>query len=326
MREGESDRTIRAPARCRLLAAAVLPRRVADFGCGNLDGLAYVRGPVDRAGMAGASRRWWDAGWRVIGPTAGSLTVPAGNQLKVQLRSVPDPASLSCLERCGAQVLSLAGAGSAVEALAHLRNLDGLRALDLWSVPVDDDVLGGVWDYRWMEFLEGLNLWGTLVSDAGLAALAARTRLRRLHVPGRRTGDAAMACLADMTSLRELDLGGSSVTDEGLLLLAGAPNLTRLSLWGTGISDEGLAILASFPRLTELDLGSTPMTDAGLHHLQLPQFKRICLLDSLVTPDGVRQLKAELPGCQIEPAGTRSGWAGLIPPPAAGRHDWGRRG
>lgn len=319
MREGDRGPTIRAPARCRPLAAAVLPRRQVEFGTGGLRGLAYVRGPARGAGMAGASRRWWDAGWRVLGRTVGRLTVPAGNQLKVQLQELPALRALSWLEEAGVQVLSLAGADAAVGALAHLRRLDGLQALDLWSAPVDDDLLGDVWDCRWMELLEGLNLWGTWVSDAGLAELAARTQLRRLHVPGRGTSDAAMSRLATMTTLHELDLSGSSVTDWGLAELAGAPNLTRLSLWGTGITDHGLAALASFPRLTELELGSTEVTDRGLDLLHLPRLKKISLLDSLVTPAGLNRLRAELASCQVEPAPAAAGWAGLVPPAASGR-------
>lgn len=320
MREGDSSYSIRAPARCRPLAAAVLPLRQVEFGCGDLTGVAYVRGPLRGAGgMVGASRRWWDAGWRVVGTLNGAVTVPSGNQLKVQIQSIPDQALLSCLESAGAQVLSLAGSGAAVGALARLRRLDGLQALDLWSAPVDDETLGDVWDYRWMELLEGLNLWGTLVSDAGLAELACRTRLRRLHVPGRRTGDGAMSCLSAVTSLQELDLAGSSVTDWGLAKLAGAPNLSRLSLWGTAVSDRGLAWLETFPRLTEVDLGSTGITDRGLHRLHLPRLKRICLLDSLVSPEGIRRLQAELPSCHIEPAPSARRYAGHIPPQMSGR-------
>jgi len=319
MRESEGDRIIRAPARCRPMAGSVLPHRQVEFGTGDLRGLAYVRGPRGGSGMAGASRRWWDAGWRVLGRTAGRLTVPAGNQLKVQLWEMPDLPSLPWLEEAGVQVLSLAGAGSAVGVLPHLRRLDGLQTLDLWSAPVDDDLLGDVGDCPWMEPLEGLNLWGTRVSDAGLTALACRTQLRRLHVPGRRTGDAAMPCLASMTSLRELDLAGSSVTDRGLAELAGAPNLARLSLWGTAVSDDGLAWLATFPRLTDVDLGSTVVSDEGLHRLCLPRLKRISLLDSLVSPAGLQRLRGELPSCEIDPPHREAGWAGQTPPPPPAR-------
>src|SRR5256886_599871 len=146
------------------------------------------------------------------------------------------------------------------------------------------------------------DLWGTRVSDAGLATLASLPGLRRLTVPGRHIGDAGMPCLADLGSLRELDLSGSSVTDAGLAFLTRAHSLVRLSLWGTHVTDEGLRHLHRLTSLAEIELGATSVTDAGLVHLLHLPLRHVSLGDSLVSPKGLRMLRTALPGCRVEPA------------------------
>ena len=295
---------------CQPLKALTLPRRVVCFPPGDPLGLAFVRGPMRGSGLAGGSRRWWDQGWRPAGPARGCLTVPAGNQLKVQVAGSLTPRLLGYLEEAHVDALSVAGQAAPDDILALLPRLESLQALDLWSVPIDDDGLSEVWNCPW---LEAINLWGTRVSDSGLAGLATLRWLRRLTVPGQRTGDRAMALLATLGALRELDLSGSSVTDAGLADLADAGSLRRLSLWGTAITDDGLQALAAFPRLSELDLGATAITDAGLGHLRALGLRRLSLVDTLITHDGLRALRGDLPSCRIEPMALGSGCAGRHP-------------
>jgi hypothetical protein len=111
-----------------------------------------------------------------------------------------------------------------------------------------------------------------------------------------------MADLAAMAALRDLDLSGSGVTDEGLATLSASRSILRLSLWGTAITDAGLAALSRFPALCEVDLGSTAVTDGALVHLIGLGLHRLSLRDTLVSPDGARQVREAVGGCRVDPS------------------------
>ena len=78
-----------------------------------------------------------------------------------------------------------------------------------------------------------LNLAGTQVTDAGLAAVRGFDRLRRLHLERTGVGDAALAHVALLADLEYLNLYGTSVTIAGLEKLVGIEHLGRLYIGQT---------------------------------------------------------------------------------------------
>jgi serine/threonine protein kinase len=92
----------------------------------------------------------------------------------------------------------------------------------------------------------------------------------------RKANDAGLAALEGLTELTELGLSGTSVTDRGIAKLRTLRALKNLSLSDTGISDGAI------PDLKLLD---------GLRFLDLQNTK--------ISSDGLQQLRAALPRCQI---------------------------
>ncbi|MEN3940865.1 c-type cytochrome domain-containing protein [Prosthecobacter sp. SYSU 5D2] len=117
--------------------------------------------------------------------------------------------------------------------------------------------------------------------------------------------DAGLAALAPAAEkITSVDLARTKVTDAGLAALAPMKNLTELHLENTGITDAGLDHLKGLAALEYLNLYNTKVTDAGAQKLAgLTKLKALYLWQTGVTKAGVAQLKAKLPGAQIN-----TGW------------------
>jgi uncharacterized membrane protein len=95
-----------------------------------------------------------------------------------------------------------------------------------------------------------LDLSGTQISDAGLAAVEQFPNLTRLHLNRTAITDAGMTHLARLSHLEYLNLYGTKITDAGLVPLAGLGNLRALYCWQTGVTTQGIDRLkASQPKL-----------------------------------------------------------------------------
>ena len=324
MTSAEHDPMESTSGPCRPLRTLLLPRRELLFPEDQSVGTVHLRGPGERGSLAGGHRRRWGPGWRDAGEATGRVPVPAGNEVKLRVRTEAccDPGVLRRLDPGDVQALSLAGAGGCKPWVTSLRHLEGLEILDLWAASAGDEAMQFV---SRLSRLRVLDLWGTRVSDAGLAMLTSLPGLRRLTVPGRHIGDAGMPSLADLGSLRELDLSGSSVTDAGLAFLTRAHSLVRLSLWGTHVTDGGLRHLQRLTSLAEIDLGATSVTDGGLAHLLHLPLRHVSLEDSLVSLKGLRMLRAALPGCRVEPAEGAEHCQRWRPPQLRRGRAWRRR-
>ena len=90
-----------------------------------------------------------------------------------------------------------------------------------------------------------LDLAGTAVTDAGLAAVAAMPNLRALHLKRTAVTDAGLARLSHLARLESLDLYGTAVTDAGLTALRPLPNLARLYVWRTKVTPAAAAAFAT---------------------------------------------------------------------------------
>jgi Leucine Rich repeat len=154
------------------------------------------------------------------------------------------------------------------------------------------------------------------LGEAGFAALATVTHLRRLELSGhtedpRVTGiggligleqlrlhypeldDRAMTEIGKLIRLRELDLGGTALSDVGLAALAGLGGLEALTLSSTRVTNRGLAHLATLAHLQRLELDHTDVVDAGVHHLiGLQELVSLRLDHTLVTDAAVDDLLA----------------------------------
>jgi hypothetical protein len=132
-----------------------------------------------------------------------------------------------------------------------------------------------------LEFVEGLTtlkvlvLFGTQVSDAGLANLKGLTRLEELYLDYTHVSDAGLDYLKGLTQLKNLDLCGTQVTDAGLANLKGLTRLEKLGLSYTHVSDVGLDYLKGLTQLKHLSLNRTQVSDGGVAKLQqaLPNCK-----------------------------------------------------
>jgi serine/threonine protein kinase len=174
------------------------------------------------------------------------------------------------------------------KALRHMSRQPGIRSIrfDRKAERVDHSLRLLADPATALEALTLLDLEGTQVTDAGVAALAApdsglRT-LTWLSLWDTEITDAAAAALAapdsGLRALTKLNLGHTKVTDAGAAALA-APDsrlraLTMLSIGGTQVADAGAEALAApdsgLRALTELWLNNTKITDAGVASLAAP--------------------------------------------------------
>lgn len=163
--------------------------------------------------------------------------------------------------------------------------------------------------------LTRLEIYGSHISDEGLAAIATCSRLERLviasgfltekgaqHLPkltqlkhltlmSQGVGDEAMRHVGAMKQLTSLSLAHAPLTNAGVASLAGLTKLEDLNLYGTQISDDAMKAVAQMPQLKELDLAYTQVSDAGLQHLSVcPQLKYLILTRTPISGNGLAHL------------------------------------
>lgn len=118
-------------------------------------------------------------------------------------------------------------------------------------------------ELRDCEFLTGLILAFTPVTDGVAAVLAGHPTLEVLDLSGTRVSDAVLPALAGWPALTGLNLCGTAITDAGLASLRGCAKLTALGLAQTAVTDAAVPELARFAFLRSLSLHDTKVTGAG---------------------------------------------------------------
>lgn len=149
--------------------------------------------------------------------------------------------------------------------------------------------------------LQSLRLGGCLLTDKSLIHLRNLTWLEHLDLSCNQVSGAGLTHLKGMLLLERLELWGCDLTEEGLANLPPLPSLRHLSIAiHLDLYDDALASLARLPVLESLDLCSTTIGDRGLAHLRkLRQLRSLHVSHTKVTHDGIAELRAALPLCQI---------------------------
>lgn len=220
--------------------------------------------------------------------------------------------------------MSLQGVELNDELIDALRSLDNLKHLWIGDSPVthaqwvrltggESSAVGpGRSNMEGLSNLQGLWLFGVLVTDAELPHIAKWRNLRALGLLTQSPiTDAGLAHLETLTKLERLHLCGAAITDAGLNHLAGLKNLTDLSLADTQVTSDGVAYLKKLAKLESLNLSGTRITDAGLVPLEpLQNLECLDLSDTQVTDAGLVHLKGlkklkvlHLEGIQFGPQG-----------------------
>jgi hypothetical protein len=149
--------------------------------------------------------------------------------------------------------------------------------------------------------LQSLRLGGCGLTDKSLIHLRNLTWLEHLDLSCNPVSGEALAHLEGMLLLERLELWGCDLTEEGLANLPPLPSLRHLSVAiHLDLPDDALASLVSLPVLESLDLRSTPIGDRALAHLRkLRQLRSLHISHTKLTCNGIAELRAALPLCQI---------------------------
>jgi len=137
--------------------------------------------------------------------------------------------------------------------------------------------------------LEHLNLFGTKVTDAGLAHLT-ETNPTGLTLSETQVTDNGLKHLKGLSGLERLSLQRVNITDAGLLHLKGLTNLRFLELSGTQVTDTGLMHLEELTELKGLSLDETRVTGIGLKHCK--ELRSLELSNTQITDAALSHLKA----------------------------------
>ncbi len=107
---------------------------------------------------------------------------------------------------------------------------------------------------------------------------AAKVRLVVVNSPA--VTDAGVAALAARTGVQYLDLRATGVTDRGLQVAANMKDLVRLSVADTSVGDAGLVGLSQLPKLMWVDARGSKVTRDGVKIFQRDKPGRVVLTDT----------------------------------------------
>lgn len=160
--------------------------------------------------------------------------------------------------------LDVRGRGITEAGLARLAESRSLTSLELRDTSIADlrplsPRLHAIW---------ALGMENSHLTDAGIAPLSGKIRLRELTISGSRMTDAGLDHLASLTALSRLRLDRSAITDAGLARLKSLKSLEVLSVTETALTDSSVETLAGFPSLTSLDLDRSGISPAGIERLK----------------------------------------------------------
>ncbi len=144
--------------------------------------------------------------------------------------------------------------------------------------------------------LASLNLSGTGVTDAGVAALGEYPRLARLNLGRTAVTDDGIASLTSLRELHYLNLYATGVTDRGLVSAASLPALESLYLWGTRVSPQAGALLAALRPGLAVEVGAevTPADFTDVPEVAAGQPEPPIEAEASESPEPEPEIKIEL--------------------------------
>lgn len=200
------------------------------------------------------------------------------------------------------------------ELVATLKNLPGIRRLELTYIQIDDEVFAainklkglnvlylegctgitrkGMDNLRSLKDLNELLLNRADVTGDALVALDEMTEIRRIGLAEMKLDDQVLNKISALKDLKGLNLGGcTGITRDGIKSLRALKHLDTLSLNGTQITDDTLADLTKTPVET-LFLQRTSVTDKSLPRLYgWPRLMHLDVTNTLVTDEGISRFK-----------------------------------
>lgn len=197
------------------------------------------------------------------------------------------------------------GRNAADQAHAELRNLTTQARIDLPGDKSDPTATTKP-DFKQAgrsRLLGSVKAAGTPTADADLEHLRSNLMLQTLDLSHTKITDAGLQHIKDLPLLQHLNLADTSISDEGLGQIRPL-HLRTLDLSGTKISDAGLEHLCDRHgiggSLTTLNLERTVVTDAAIQHIRtLSRLKELRIANTKITTNGIEELQAALPGCEI---------------------------
>src|ERR1043166_9231456 len=99
-----------------------------------------------------------------------------------------------------------------------------------------------------------------------------------VDLKGTPISDADLAALGAMAGVTDLDLSFTRITDKVIATLVGHKDLRTLSLAGTKVSDAAIDDLRKIPMLDTINLGATAVTPKGIARLVEGQSCTVCSL------------------------------------------------
>lgn len=145
----------------------------------------------------------------------------------------------------------------------------------------------------------GLILDKVELSDKDLQKLRHLKHLVQLDLRHTAVTDEGLKELKHLKNLVSLRLCATKITDAGLKELRQLPKLAYIDLSQTEITDEGMKEFKAMQNLRSLNLSYTVVSDAGVDGLVGLDLRALEVMDTHITPRGVKKLRSGLPGCFI---------------------------
>jgi hypothetical protein len=200
--------------------------------------------------------------------------------------------------------LSLQGAAFSGKGLRHIAAIPALKSLTLES-SCSDSIHGLAW-LKSSPKLEELHIIGARLDNAGLDGIEKCSRLKVLSIFGCAATDADMERIASLTQLEVLSMERAGIHSKGLIRLKTLTKLRALSIslgdfvGGEIISDEALGVIAHLPQLKKLALVETTLTKNGIEQLEkLSELQELSLVKTNVSAESVKKIRKALPNCKI---------------------------
>ncbi|MAT15985.1 MAG: hypothetical protein CMJ46_12030 [Planctomyces sp.] len=181
--------------------------------------------------------------------------------------------------------------------LAALSNLNDVEELNLYLSGTTPAALAQL---THMHKMVHFRFNAVEATDDELKHLQNFPLLQEIQIPGAHLTDEGLQPLSGLTELRELLIGGNDqFTGTGLKYLSNSKELWRLGLINVPVTDEAIPTLLEFPELWDLTLRDVRVSDESIPTLGKMNLRKLGLLYTDVTPDGVSRLKKTLPECEV---------------------------